>query len=45
LPKLEFNSLGPDFVALPGHSNYMNPGKNFNLFEKMLTRSEDAGTA
>lgn len=41
LPKLEFNSLGADHFALPGHSNYLNPGKNFNLFEKMLTKSDD----
>jgi hypothetical protein len=41
LPKLEFNALGPDFIPVQGNSNFMNPGKNFNLFEKMLTKTED----
>ena len=44
LPKLEFSALGADHLAVPGHSNYMNPAKNFNIFEKMLTKAEDAGS-
>jgi hypothetical protein len=41
LPKLEYNALGADHYAVPGHSNFKNPGKNFNLFEKMLTKTVD----
>jgi hypothetical protein len=41
LPKLGYNALGADHYAVPGHSNFKNPGKNFNLFEKMLTKTDD----
>lgn len=44
LPKLEFNALGADHLAVPGHSNYMNPGKNLNLFEKMLTKADESAS-
>jgi len=37
LPKLDFNSLDQS----PSTNSYVNSYKNFNLFEKLLTKVED----
>lgn len=38
MPKLEFNSIGPDAPSMP--SSHHAPPRNCNIFEIMLTRKE-----